>query len=114
MLISDWSSDVCSSDLVGIHAQRAALAAPIVETLRPDIADAQFAAEGRFDTIARVIEAEIAAAIEPFLIDEFAARMIERLGVDEGNRKSLVLGKRGSVRLDLGGSSNITKKKIKN
>src|SRR3546814_5876493 len=84
MLISDWSSDVCSSDLVGIHAQRAALAAPIVETLRPDIADAQFAAEGRFDKIARVIEAEIAAAIEPFLIDEFEDRMIERLGVDEG------------------------------
>src|SRR3546814_9312147 len=65
MRISDWSSDVCSSDL-------------------PDIADAQFAAEGRLDEIARVIEAEIAAAIEPFLIDEFEDRMIERLGVDEG------------------------------
>src|SRR3546814_4566299 len=65
MRISDWSSDVCSSDL-------------------PDIAYAQFAAEGRFDEIAHVIEAEIAAAIEPFLIDEFEDRMIERLGVDEG------------------------------
>src|SRR3546814_15630626 len=70
--------------LVGVHAQRAALAALIDETFCPDVADAQFAAEGRFDDVAGVIEAEIAAAIEPFLIDEFEERMIERLGVDAG------------------------------
>src|SRR3546814_4732532 len=74
--------------LVGVHAQRAALAALIDETFCPDVADAQFAAEGRFDDVAGVIEAEIAPAIEPFLIDDFEDRMIERLGVDEGADRS--------------------------
>src|SRR3546814_19546816 len=97
MRISDWSSDVCSSDLVehlvGLvehrDAQRRQVERPAFEMVAQP---------------ARRADDDMHALIQrpAFLAGVHAA--------DAGDRKSGVEGKRGSVRVDLGGSRVMKKK----
>src|SRR3546814_15698951 len=96
MRISDWSSDVCSSDL----ATRA---------LRNEATAAARAARTVNDRRAGLNQAPSAIATR-----NYAAAM-ERARVAAGNldRKSVVSGKSVTVRVELGGRRIITKKKKK-
>src|SRR3546814_15904736 len=88
MRISDWSSDVCSSDLVGGFADVARQAEPVLAG-HHDIED---------DEIDRIGREPRACGIR-----------IARLR-DAKDRKSVVQGKSVSVRVDLGGRRSIKKK----
>src|SRR3546814_13739762 len=111
MRISDWSSDVCSSDLVGQqiryvrrvdidprrHCALASDAVPVVEqALQP------FATDG----VAEDRPTPVEGLSRP---RGFTARVrtVNRFRAD---RKSVVSGKSVSVRVDLGGRRLITKK----
>src|SRR3546814_12391614 len=103
MRISDWSSDVCSSDLFGRVAEDGA------PRQRVDFEKMGMtgAARQRLETErARAGKGiEHGAAIEPCLA--LAVQQARRI-----DRKSVVEGKRVSVRVALGGRSFIKKKKI--
>src|SRR3546814_15577731 len=98
MRISDWSSDVCSSDLS--VAGRYADAGVTIERR-----DQWPAAEllGEADAVV-VDQPEVRAAT----LDALARGSAVLLTID---RKSVVYGKRVSVRVDLGGRRHIKKKK---
>src|SRR3546814_19425301 len=90
MRISDWSSDVCSSDLDRDHAAR-------LEVNDREAAVCGVAAQHRLivpGREARGLELEV-VLVRP-----------------EPDRKSVVKGKSGSVRVDLGGRRIIKKKTI--
>src|SRR3546814_19686801 len=96
MRISDWSSDVCSSDLSAANhlpgvTRKLSLPEMIGQAAEPlpDFDDPAFGA----------------------LFDRFADRRVVLLG-EARDRKSGVEGKRVSVRVDLGGR-RIIKKKLK-
>src|SRR3546814_13080235 len=98
MRISDWSSDVCSSDLVEVlHIGGDAVEQP-VEAARPMPGTGR-GADLRQPAFTPGALAEQGVALE---------------GEARGDRKSVVEGKSVSVRVDLGGRSIITKKNIKN
>src|SRR3546814_7716930 len=92
--ISDWSSDVCSSDLAMVRQSRARniellLDAPDRQALRP--------------------------GPHQHPVDLQAGRIAERLELcgcffEFQDRKSVVEGKSGSVRVGLGGRRNLKKK----
>src|SRR3546814_13641376 len=99
MRISDWSSDVCSSDLC---------MATTTEEVAP--AFAQFTAGTTFDSLPDPV------------VERVKKSILDVLGVGVYGsdypavkaplaRKSVVSGKRVSVRLDIGGSRIIKKKK---
>src|SRR3546814_19103324 len=97
MRISDWSSDVCSSDLpiradilVGEENLGAALAHRLLGLL-PDAGDRLTQRVGAIG--------ERIGAVE-----------LRRGSAEMADRKSVVEGKRGDVRVDLGGSRILTKK----
>src|SRR3546814_18670061 len=107
MRISDWSSDVCSSDLLGVQRGRLRRAAQL-EQRRPR-------ALGRLGYRHRIFGELVG-------LDDLAdhARKFLGRGVAAGSlaqhpkpadRKSVVKGKSVSVRVDLGGCSLIKKKK---
>src|SRR3546814_18360455 len=84
MRISDWSSDVCSSDLkIAEETELSARAAEVAEKLAHEIDDTR-----------RKVDENLAAATAAAAAD----------------RTSVVAGKSVSVRVDLGGSRFITKK----
>src|SRR3546814_15222517 len=97
MRISDWSSDVCSSDLRVVDA----LDAVAAETGKsvPQIATAWLLAR---PTVSSVI---IGARNETQLRDNLGA-----IGWELTDRKSVVEGKSVSVRVDLGGRRLMKKK----
>src|SRR3546814_12141491 len=130
MRISDWSSDVCSSDLKGWSCPRRSCPRPapgnrpvvagrfgiVGVGLRRDRADACLAGGDRVGAVEdaqhRVVTA-LVAMIEP---DQFAA--LAREGLAEGMdgrwleyRKRVVEGERVSVRVDSGGGGCSKKKK---
>src|SRR3546814_12131379 len=114
MRISDWSSDVCSSDLVGEAADivRRRVRAELVEQQegveigQPRPADD--AVELDPGAIAGGHRGENALdAPKPGAISGVA------IGFADGARKSVVSGKSGSVRVNLGGRRIIKKKKKK-
>src|SRR3546814_18924372 len=98
MRISDWSSDVCSSDLallvtMSVH-QRA------VRRDRPKL---------------EIQPATFVLTQQELLEQERLPRQRRRLVArQQGDRKSVVSGKRVSVRGDLGGSRIIQKKNTNN
>src|SRR3546814_17452908 len=95
MRISDWSSDVCSSDLG--REQEIALVARRIDRA------VQFGAVGAFDT------ADVMTGRER--VGAQVARQLEQIGeLRPQDRKSVVKGKRVSVRVDLGGRRTIKKK----
>src|SRR3546814_11865625 len=98
MRISDWSSDVCSSDLLSLECVVTCFDQAVV-------AD---------DAIDRAIElrGNATAAAKQFL--HRRAVGVERIGklvVVDGDRKSVVSGKSVSVRVVLGGRRIIKKNK---
>src|SRR3546814_18461540 len=112
MRISDWSSDVCSSDLVLIGVR--------VDGFFEGLAQQELAAFRRRDVavgaqhdvvrgqrVGRDEETQVA-------LDDAALVLGEPVGVlPEGDRKRVVEGKGGSVRVDLVGGSIFKKKKIR-
>src|SRR3546814_16464276 len=104
-VISDWSSDVCSSDLEGFG-----------ETALVDALLAQPVGAGTFEEAGVVGVIDHAAGIGLFPVD--AHGNPERHGgvhryrapSVKGDRKSVVEGKSVQVRVDLGGRRNIKKK----
>src|SRR3546814_12488490 len=100
MRISDWSSDVCSSDLVGQVADVEGLPGAV---LRVGVAPAggEHLADGERGVVA-ARRGEVVAARVPVGVGH---------GEIDGDRKSVVKGKSVSVRVDLGGR-RIIKKKI--
>src|SRR3546814_17299278 len=96
MRISDWSSDVCSSDLI----------AGVEQDQVGGIVDARGRRQGRGPGQATVTAGEIGQ----HTIGDTEVREVEAghcLG--EGDRKSVVSGKSVSVRVDLGGRRIIKK-----
>src|SRR3546814_12401490 len=100
MRISDWSSDVCSSDLRRAVDPR--VDAPVVETLGRQDSLHQFGVGGQAGAHHRDIVSLAVAIAE-------RRQIVEQVG--ELDRKSVVLGKSVSVRVDLGGRRIIKKKK---
>src|SRR3546814_20522374 len=93
MRISDWRSDVCSSDLVGLQLRRGS---DVVQ--RPNIVNArgEYRGAGGFADI---------ALPGP---DLFRDQPVRACALQD--RKSVVEGKSVSVRVDLGGSRILKKK----
>src|SRR3546814_20367233 len=97
MRISDWSSDVCSSDLTVCGGAGAG----------PDFDGAS--AVHTHMTNSRLTDPEVLEWRFPVLLESFA---IMRGSGGRGERKRVVQGKSVSVRVHLGGSRNIKQKKI--
>src|SRR3546814_13829173 len=98
MRISDWSSDVCSSDLAFLIAVRGSIVALQLDQrgdLESQLLDLAFQ---DFELLRLRIENLVAGG----------AIGDERLGID---RKSVVKGTSVSVRVDLGGRGSIKEKK---
>src|SRR3546814_11302981 len=106
MRISDWSSDVCSSDLFGRRQERPfdKLRANGVGGRSREASDLQRRRPAAFDPRPR---ADRLAGRPRALGDAGGARG------PQADRKRVVSGKTGSVRVDLGGRCILTKKKYK-
>src|SRR3546814_12158897 len=105
MRISDWSSDVCSSDLEAVHVTRLALGQGLVGTIAEDVDVLNLAELAIFDR---------RNLYDPAVVEEAG---LAYYGIGRGrslqvDRKSVVWGKSVSVRVDLGGRRIIKKKKI--
>src|SRR3546814_20322669 len=109
MRISDWSSDVCSSDLLVIPADDGN-AVGVVEELH------------RAADLAELAGGIVVDAAAPLLAHHLALRQHHVVGEPEVghavglvlDRKSVVSGKSVSVRVDLGGRRILKKKKHSN
>src|SRR3546814_16092377 len=115
MRISDWSSDVCSSDLqvlVAVNEEAAALitGTQVGSTLLQAGSIRTFAGEQRF--VAAVVEVEQDGACVPGRAPQLAFAVLTQTAVGDRtvDRKSVVSGTSVSVRVDLG-ASRIYKKK---
>src|SRR3546814_16744627 len=103
MRISDWSSDVCSSDLVGrdqhaaMHRRRNAAGVGLAGRV---VGDGR-----RGDAVLRIVVAAVIGALE------FQDLVAAGEGARQA-RKSVVSGKSVSVSVDLGGRRIITKNKL--
>src|SRR3546814_15844207 len=98
MRISDWSSDVCSSDLTAVATADLPTGAMTLglrpECIRPAALDG----------------APLAARVQ--VVERLGERTLPHVVLDDGtDRKSVVEGKSVSVRVDLGGRRIIKKKK---
>src|SRR3546814_19169089 len=105
MRISDWSSDVCSSDLNPSNSQ-------LTGTI-PSVGWRQFEFSARNNFIAggrTELEIEF-QRLESIFYSNFFALVQHQHFID---RKSVVLGKSVSLRVDLGGRSIIKKKNVSN
>src|SRR3546814_19997564 len=127
MRISDWSSDVCSSDLFGrSECQRVAVVVAVLDDAviaeRPEaVAERLHAVDDEGADGGNVQRAgeRLADADRPLEAVVVILRHIEARGgielnravvQDRGVRKGVVEGKGVSVRVDLGGRVNIKKK----
>src|SRR3546814_17202833 len=122
MRISDWSSDVCSSDLGSLpkpQVREIAKSLDLAVALKPDSQDICFVPDGNYAGIVRKIRPD---ADEGGAIVHVDGRMLGRhkglihytVGPRKGleiDRKSGVEGKGASVRVALGGRRIIKKKK---
>src|SRR3546814_15706235 len=109
MLISDWSSDVCSSDLGGMTKGRKTKVGCAVHELDAEGSD-QLQAERLADKQISKIRLED----EDHELNDGSvviAAITSCTHTSNQNRKSVVSGKSQTVRLDLGGCSSINKKK---
>src|SRR3546814_12989291 len=94
MRISDWSSDVCSSDLEGLRRRR----------MFPGDAERRRRAKAEAPIVGRLAQHE----------DQFGTggASAGEPSPHQGARKSDVEGKSVSVRVDLGGRGNIKQRRI--
>src|SRR3546814_14458679 len=102
MRISDWSSDVCSSDLRGADARSRGCRAMVTVHLHPCEPREPFREEGPPSPLRRSAQAQAVGSGVP------VQRLAEHLRSEERR-----VGKSVSVRLDLGGRRIIKKKTIK-
>src|SRR3546814_14050796 len=116
MRMSDWSSDVCSSDLAmeatplaKLKEKLVRLSHVAVERIPPDWHAWLGLSTADAETAWAVAREEEGSAVPA---DDFDAREVAAL-IFAGHldRKSVVLGKSVSVRVDLGGSRIIKKEK---
>src|SRR3546814_16772941 len=98
MRISDWSSDVCSSDRFELVAIDVTSEHAEIELLRRSMENLRLIVEYN-PQLPWIADAE-------GRIIDFTDRWLESSGLD---RKSVVSGKSGSVRVDLGGRGIIKK-----
>src|SRR3546814_14982574 len=132
MRISDWSSDVCSSDLPGSDAVLPSDAVCPPFRIADDGAGRHFGCQpfrecrlplptlgrrgdGFFDFVIQCAKlgAGCPVVVEAALVP---VSVFVKLGADalqQLDRKSVMLGKSVSVRLDLGGRRNLTKRTTK-
>src|SRR3546814_11549731 len=114
MRISDWSSDVCSSDLVS-NKKAFGLGLPGCLHLRhTQLPDHKFEV-GQPETGAELAE-DLQRFVDLHGPDSIACCIVEPIAGSTGaliDRKSVVEGKRVSVRVDLGGRRIIKKKNKK-
>src|SRR3546814_14894400 len=112
MRISDWSSDVCSSDLAAFKGlEEGKNTEQIIESIksRRDLGFLDWQPELEIDTGRKFSDgARAAAVIKDALAKDICPACGGRFYID---RKSFVLGKSVSVRVDLGGRRIIKKKK---
>src|SRR3546814_17794991 len=94
MRISDWSADVCSSDLIDVYVEKVSTEAPAY----PEAAKEQR------------ISGKVFLVVDVAADGSVAKAEVER---SEPDRKSVVEGKSVSVRVDLGGRRIIKQKKSK-
>src|SRR3546814_17180542 len=119
MRISDWSSDVCSSDLLEVLVRSARPPEPgvvgdVQQPLRPGTVVARGPAREDCLVADERLERRHARqdhCLRPSTRGEVAAAFRELLERQEGDRTSVGEGKRVSVRVDMGGSRIIKKKK---
>src|SRR3546814_16327828 len=111
MRISDWSSDVCSSDLIG-HG--------LHQDLRDVGPDHVEVAQRRLGGAGQALAIGLRRRLDLGVLGGEGGRGAEgdrpegeRQDVSHGDRKSVVWGKSVSVRLDLGGRRIIKKKKTR-
>src|SRR3546814_20526743 len=104
MRISDWSSDVCSSDLIdAMRRLHPLLLAPaLLLLLLPHLAAN---AADRFIVVQSTTSTQNSG-----LFDAILPKFTGTTGIEVRDRKSVVWGKSGSVRVDLGGRRIIQKK----
>src|SRR3546814_19565927 len=103
MRISDWSSDVCSSDLAGIYLAMALLTLIVFVSIRRSVL--------RFRALARDLRTGTAGDRSFVSQNEVS----ELTGVaEELDRKGVVKGKRVSVRVTLGGCRILKQKTYNN
>src|SRR3546814_11740706 len=102
MRISDWSSDVCSSDL---HGSTTPTAFPVNGPLSLACSKSFPASRPPY----RLARPEVACSGRPGITLVPTTSAPRRCG----DRKSVVLGKRVAVRVDLGGRRKINKNKNK-
>src|SRR3546814_13188895 len=113
MRISDWSSDVCSSDLLSAYATKA----PLEEWAGPVAGSSALHNRGiarstlhDWQKRGQVVALLAGARKHAFPLEQFVdGRPMEGIA----DRKSVVEGKSGSVRVVLGGLRIIKKKKKK-
>src|SRR3546814_18340693 len=114
MRISDWTSDVCSSDLCGAAnvgreglAEDLRIMITVGEIFAPD---AQAVSPvGRFPAD-RCIDQSLGAVTQPIVdLGEAPGIIVDVTGEADVDRKSVVKGKRVYVRVDLGGGRTIKK-----
>src|SRR3546814_14086378 len=118
MRISDWSSDVCSSDLVQTGMSDVVVAGGVesmsnVEHYSTDIRKGVRA--GNLTLHDRLTRGRLMSQpVERFGVIsgmiETAENLAKDYGISREDRKSVVSGKSGSVRVNLGGRRTINKK----
>src|SRR3546814_18473605 len=110
MRISDWSSDVCSSDLTTIATNTliersgSKIGVIVTEGFRDILSIARLRVENPFSLNT--------GRLPPLVPRERVLAVRERIG-PEGDRKRVVSGKSVYVRVDLGGRRIINKKQTK-
>src|SRR3546814_21133353 len=104
MRISDWSSDVCSSDLSGILDRSTVPAGLLIRAQAAEAGELARAVAEALDYVG-VLTLEFFASENGPVFNEMAPR------VHNSDRKSVVSGKSVSVRVDLGCRRIIKKKK---
>src|SRR3546814_20243750 len=102
MRISDWSSDVCSSDLIGKLQMRRHIRHRPSQGVAIDPAAAQAGTMRAYHIQMRVIAN----------MQHLPGRQLQTRtgGMEDADRKSVVWGKSVSVRVDLGGRRSMKKK----
>src|SRR3546814_17564769 len=115
MRISDWSSDVCSSDLIGVDGSTMEANAALRTIVRRDNGETyremlvRMAQESGIDTptIDDLVRLDRNRKGKKLSNADWASKT----DPDAKDRKSVVWGKSVSGRIDIGGGRNIEKKK---
>src|SRR3546814_14239470 len=109
MRISDWSSDVCSSDLRALQEEESGLVVNLATALL--LAGDKAALEDLDRRYGTAMAGSPRAETFALLAGEGAGTAVSSIADKLGDRKSVVSGQSVSVRVDLGGRRSLKKKK---